>query len=69
MANVLKPCPFCGEEAYLFDSSSILEPDCLPIQVRCNNVDCPIEFSWYETQTEAIKAWNTRADDNGGSCG
>ena len=46
----LKPCPFCG------GSASIFEDD-----VGCFNGECPVEpHAWAETKDEAIAAWNDR---------
>jgi hypothetical protein len=47
--NELKPCPFCGSEAYITQDQGW--------QVNCK-VCC--ETSWYNTPQEAIEAWNRR---------
>lgn len=55
----LKPCPFCGGEAKIRDYST---PDTDPeIDVFCTN--CGGQTFVYETEGEAIEAWNRRAED------
>ena len=49
----LKPCPFCGGEAY---SDKIGKP---LFTIRCTNIDCYAEISKVSYE-EAIEAWNTR---------
>ena len=49
----LKPCPFCGGEAY---SDKIGKP---LFTIRCTNIDCYAEISKVSYE-EAINAWNTR---------
>jgi len=51
MTDVLKPCPFCGEEQPPHDGTS---------WVRC--LGCGAETGWRPTGAEAAAAWNTRAD-------
>ena len=59
----LKPCPFCGGEAY------IDREDCYGVQddyymVHCEK--CSLQFgfcSMFESEEEAIEAWNRRADN------
>lgn len=53
----LKPCPFCGGEAKIRDYSiQDLGPE---IDVFCTN--CGGQTFVYETEGEAIEAWNRRA--------
>lgn len=59
----LKPCPFCGGEAKIVPS--FFSDKC---RVGCNDYTCPMmpmtfEYSTKDEAIEAIKAWNTRADD------
>ena len=54
----LKPCPFCGSEAELNSNGRFWH-----VSHAENNGRCP---AWagvhFETEAEAIEAWNTRAD-------
>lgn len=58
MSEELKPCPFCGGEAAIYE----------PITtrfwfVRCSNGDtCSTCGPDRGTRSEAIEAWNTRAE-------
>jgi Lar family restriction alleviation protein len=49
MMDKLKPCPFCGGEAFVV---TVAEPS-----VQC--LTCPTSMVG-ETDAEAIAAWNTR---------
>jgi Lar family restriction alleviation protein len=49
MVTELKPCPFCGGEAYAPDRTTWL---------RCR--ECGCETNYFETLEEAIEAWNRR---------
>ena len=60
MMEKLKPCPFCGVDAKLFDTESIYGNY---FWVECCGLDCPIPeivTEDYETKQEAIRVWNTR---------
>lgn len=48
----LKPCPFCGGEARHY------APEPPDHHIECRN--CCADMGGYETEAEAIKAWNTR---------
>ena len=55
----LKPCPFCGCEAEVFDFE-----DGRYI-VECSSTDCDV-FPYtriHKSRREAIDAWNRRVDD------
>lgn len=54
----LKPCPFCGGEAYLRSDVSHSKA----YFIGCSTVDCFGEIHWGQTKNEAIAGWNTRAD-------
>ena len=51
----LKPCPFCGGEAEFVMSGGDRRVDCKK---------CGARSDWYDTEAEAIKKWNNRADLN-----
>ena len=48
----LKPCPFCGGEAWIYEGNIYW--------VKCE--DCGVEQVWSGTKEKAIKKWNTRTD-------
>lgn len=48
----LKPCPFCGGEAYFYEFERC---------IGCLN--CGVETVSYHTEEEAIEAWNRRIED------
>ena len=60
MNEQLKPCPFCGGEA-----SMRIRPYCSVVYAGCLNSDCKIQptTDWYDTDEEAIEAWNRRVND------
>ena len=57
----LKPCPFCGGEARLtYSTDNHRKP-----YVTCDTPRCPgcNTYQWhYNTESEAIEAWNHRAE-------
>lgn len=55
----LKPCPFCGSEATVerIGKSGYF-------YVACNTAYC-CDFGRFDTEAEAIAAWNTRVDYHG----
>lgn len=62
----LKPCPFCGGEAEVFDyniACEIYEDDedgfIAPYTVQCKRQCCFLGKD-YETKEEAIEVWNRR---------
>lgn len=58
----LKPCPFCGDSAFLCDIPYSCEPGRLVMwAVECNG--CHTTTFEYDTKEEAIEAWNRRAED------
>ena len=64
--NELKPCPFCGGEAEIFEDYEIITKY---VTVRCSkcfakiqNVTASIYFC---AEDKAIEMWNTRAESEG----
>ena len=53
----LKPCPFCGSEAELFEAPGVYF-------VECSNPKCNYPTNW-DTKEEAVTAWNTRVYKTG----
>ena len=58
MSGKLLPCPFCGSEAKILNYSGAY-------RVVDTNYRCGVSFSerWYNTEQEAVDAWNERAPD------
>lgn len=52
----LKSCPFCGADGV------IREYDNKTFVASCKN--CGIELLYFETEQEAIEAWNRRVSDD-----
>lgn len=62
----LKPCPFCGGNAKLVDhtfwNDTTKSFSYKSYGVMCRH--CGVQgFQFYETEEEAINAWNRRATD------
>ena len=57
--NELKPCPFCGGEAYPDGQSNPNRTT--SIYIECNR--CGINTIGFNTEEQAIKAWNRRVKD------
>lgn len=59
----LLPCPFCGSEAEVYNvQESVSWHVEKPYTVsHRGKADCPVDFAWFETEEEAVKAWSTRA--------
>ena len=55
----LLPCPFCGGEAIAWSEPDNVEGEYAYI-IGCAKCDASIGFC--ETEAEAIKTWNTRAE-------
>lgn len=56
MADKLKPCPFCGGEAYIAHRKGAYDF----WNYYCGCVDCGVETLGYDREKEAIKKWNNR---------
>ena len=58
----LKPCPFCGGDAFSTDYTYHIHPGrCIVHFVECNR--CHAMTNEYDTETEANEAWNRRTED------
>ena len=56
----LKPCPCCGKEARL----TIYGEKPYSVRVNCSDIfNCGLTQEWFDTEREAIEAWNRRAKD------
>lgn len=54
----LKPCPFCGGEAY------VGQDECWYWDWEAHCLQCGATFdTLFETKKQAIEAWNRRADN------
>lgn len=64
MENELLPCPFCGGEAELHPSYDMETDSVDGWFAWCNNKECECapETREHFTESEAIAAWNTRAE-------
>lgn len=58
MSNELKPCPFCGGRAYLSERMNG------GYYVECESIGgCLAESGNYDTEEQAVEAWNRRVVD------
>ena len=53
----LKPCPFCGSEAWIEDWVDGCEGN---YRIECSNYDCDVRTATHGTLDEAVKRWNKR---------
>ena len=58
----LKPCPFCGKNAFVQKSNGLSGISGVEYYPRCRTKDCVGNQGWvgFDTEAEAIKAWNRR---------
>lgn len=59
MMATLKPCPFCGSDAVVFER----EDDEFPYRVQCINDDCSCRTDDFVVYKSAINTWNRRVQD------
>ena len=65
MTEKLKPCPFCGGEAIMYEYPLNDDRTINLFAVGCNNENCGVlPESPYYIKENAIEAWNTRANQN-----
>jgi Lar family restriction alleviation protein len=65
MSDKLKPCPFCGEEAYLKDEAQTnSSAKCPPSIYRAVCSGCEVRTDFYYKPEEAAGVWNTRAGES-----
>lgn len=55
MSDKLKPCPFCGGQGDYYYIMTMRKH-----WIGCHNCNCATDG--YDTEEEAIEAWNTRAE-------
>jgi len=58
ITDELKPCPFCGGESFIRADES----HSTAFFVGCSDWDCFGNMMWDETEAEARRKWNTRAE-------
>ena len=63
----LKPCPFCGSEAWIIRTNDNKKRPYVQCKFGCfREPKCPASHlvTWdYRTEEEAVEAWNRRASD------
>ena len=58
----LKPCPFCGGEAFVYKRyESVWRNDPTDYTVLCKNCRAGVRH-YFQTKGEAIEAWNKRTE-------
>ena len=59
----LKRCPFCGGEAFVYERfESVWHLNPTDFTVLCRNCKAGVRH-YFPTKSEAVEAWNRRADD------
>jgi Lar family restriction alleviation protein len=61
MTEQLKPCPFCGDAAWMKKHGGIFGGD-IGYRVECEG-RCHAMTCYWHTEAQAVDAWNTRAED------
>ena len=59
MSEKLKPCPFCGGEAEIWDS----HPFEIGKIIECQKCGVRFAIPWAVINTQATEAWNRRAEN------
>ena len=57
MSEKLTPCPFCGGKAKIYRNAYSM------YYVECQNEECEATIFGGTTPTEAVRAWNRRANN------
>jgi Lar family restriction alleviation protein len=65
MSITMKPCPFCGESNSTICSTEFIPENRLAHAVSCRTRGCngavySLALGLFETEEEAVSAWNTR---------
>lgn len=58
VTQALEPCAHCGGEAVVGDRN--VQYNDWQVRYAVNCIDCYASSGWYDTEAEAIGAWNTR---------
>ena len=59
----LKPCPFCGNSAFVTEYDYTIDNGYIPLYVvECNG--CHAQTFEYDSMEEASEAWNRRTEDD-----
>lgn len=63
LTKELKPCPFCGGKAELFDNSKDFTADFKRYFIRCKEKKCAmiVAFEVNTDKQQTINQWNRRA--------
>ena len=62
MPNELKPCPFCGSTPRIIENKLNLKH--IIYAVECDLDNHTVMFGWFDSEDEAIEAWNRRIDND-----
>lgn len=59
---VLKPCPFCGNEANFVNSHPSFSEDSNEWDIACSTLGCFLEYGadWFLPREKVAKMWNER---------
>ena len=63
MNEELKPCPFCGKEAFIFERACGDSLNDIFFEIGCKTYECIMEEGSdfiCDTKEESIEAWNKR---------
>lgn len=60
MNNDLKPCPFCGDTPYMFNTGNAFPRKYYRVVCKHN---CCMQGKLHKTEAEAVKVWNRRKEE------